>query len=802
MAVLNREVSLVLITHLAFYRRHPWLIMLFFLGFSLGSALLTAISGLNQEAKSRYQQSSALIDNPVSHLIRPLTGQASFSGDIWLELKRSGIAHASPVLNGKVKLKTGKYIAIKGVDTLQWLNLKAHRSIALEASNNTNVGLSLNNVLIDKKFSARFSQLSDLALVFELPDGVLQPKISFAENIGYGGLTDIAYADQVLQANGQISLIELSYVDEEQLSHINDIINGQAVLVPTDQQPFDVLSDAFFFNLTALALLGYIVAAFLSFNAIKLTLSARKKLLVQMHLLGCSQSGIQFALLIELGIVSLVTALVGSFGGYLIANALVVDVNRTLVSLYQLEKALVIHWQWQNIVMGLALNLLALGGILASQMKTITARSTRVYHIVLSITAVLLVGLLMFATTKFEALLLCFAILMLFVLIVPKLLSLSLAMPIRLNHPLMAWIYGDTRFHVKDLHIAIIAILVALGSAIGMQIMVQSFSETLNNHLEKQLSADIYLRIETPEHALRKSLEDDPQIALVSVYFQSEGRVNSVPATIASFGESVSHYQHISLISGEPVMPQQFAQSGCLANEQSYIKFGLSLGQTISFQQGHRQIACRVSGFFYDYGNPSISLLTLEQRQQEASLKTDFFGYSIRLSANSSVPHFSEILVEKYHQSSEQIMPNQTFKAYANQLFDDTFIVTKALNGFILAIALISLCTSLLSLSENQVKQLVILKNLGVTHTQLLWLKLTQTAVVVGFTTVFAVPLGFALGLALLKFVMPIAFGWTIHFNLDVLTLVIMCVTLVFVSVFCAYLPIRKMTRRDAQELQ
>ena len=78
MVALNREVPLVLITHLAFYRRHPWLIVLFFLGFSLGSALLTAISGLNQEAKSRYQQSSALIDDPVSHLIRPLPGQQYF----------------------------------------------------------------------------------------------------------------------------------------------------------------------------------------------------------------------------------------------------------------------------------------------------------------------------------------------------------------------------------------------------------------------------------------------------------------------------------------------------------------------------------------------------------------------------------------------------------------------------------------------------------------------------------------------------------------------------------------------------
>lgn len=799
MVVLNREVRLILVTHLAFYRRHPWLIVLFFLGLSLGSALLTAISGLNQEAKSRYQQSSALIDDPVSHLIRPLPGQEYFSGDLWVKLRRHGFTRAFPVLNGKVKLGTGKHMAIKGVDTLQWLALNADYSATSRPQKKQipNTGLSLNNVLIDKQFKARFSQLSDSDVIFTLPDGVVQPRLSFVENIGYGGLTDIAYADQVLQANGQISFIELSYVDDTQLDVIRNIIANQAVLVAADQQTFDVLSDAFFFNLTALALLGYIVAAFLSFNAIKLTLAARKKLLNQMHLLGCSKAGIQLALMIELGIVSLLTALLGCLGGYLIANALVVDVNRTLMSLYQLDKALIIHWQWQHVVTGLGLNLTALGVILASQLNTMATRSTRVYPIVLATTLSLLVWLLMFATTKFQALLLCFTLLMMFVLVVPKILALLMRLPIVFKHPLALWMYNDTRYHIKDLHIAIIAILVAMGSAIGMQIMVQSFSKTLNNHLEKQLSADIYLKIETPEHALRKRLEDDPQTTLVSLYLQSDGHVNGLPATLGRFGEDASHYQHISLTSGKPVTPQEFTQSGCLANEQSKIKFSLSLGQDVSFQQGQTHITCRISGFFYDYGNPSISLLTLAMRPGLSAFNSDFFGYSIRLSPNTSVAYFSEVLVEKYRQNSEQIMPNQIFKDYANQLFDDTFVVTKALNGFILAIALISLFTSLLSLSENQLKQLVILKNLGVTQTQLLWLKLTQTATLVGFTTAFAVPLGFSLGLALLKFVMPIAFGWTIHFNLDLLTLVTLCVTLILVSVFCAYLPIRKITQHD-----
>ena len=55
-----------------------------------------------------------------------------------------------------------------------------------------------------------------------------------------------------------------------------------------------------------------------------------------------------------------------------------------------------------------------------------------------------------------------------------------------ISHPLWQWLYADSKFQLKELRIAIVAILVALGSAIGMQIMVKSFSDTLNAHLEKQ----------------------------------------------------------------------------------------------------------------------------------------------------------------------------------------------------------------------------------------------------------------------------------------------------------------------------
>ena len=791
---LFHEIKLVLSTHWAFYRRHPWLVALFVLGFSLGSALLTAITGLNQEAKGRYKESSALIEQPVSHIVKPLIGQTYLPGKIWLELRKQGFTNAQPVLRGQITTTEGRRLSVQGVDTLMWINQQQYQQ-SDSSQTQTSQQISMNTVLVDEQFRSRFVDKTGNPSRFDLTNNQRQPSLVFVEGIGLWSITDLAHADYLLSADGGLSFIELINLEPSAVETVEAIISGRAVLVHAHQQNFDVLSDAFFFNLTALALLGYIVAAFLSVNAIKLTLSARKKLMHQMSILGCTSKAIQLSLIIELLVVSAITALLGATGGYFISNLLVLDVNRTLMGLYQLDKALVIHWQWSNVLLGLALNIVSMLFIGLASSRYWQNQGSKLFIAAFIVTVIGTSLLYFFAQTKLQSLMLCFGLIVLFILVVPKALNFIAKLPLSFQAPLIQWLYRDIRFHLQDLHIAIIAILVALGSAIGMQIMVKSFGNTLDEHLAKQLSADIYLRTGSLDEDLRNRLNNSKGVERVSVYLQSEGAVDQVPTKLASFGDSSEYYQHISLVSGAPVTEKHWQNQGCLANEQSRIKFDLRRNQVYQFVQNNKVFNCRITGYFYDYGNPSIQLFTLENRQKASGLHWQSYGYSIYLNPAISEAKFTEMLIENLGQDSTKIIPNRRFKQYASTLFNDTFMVTKALNGFILSIALLSLATSLLSIGASQVKQLLILRNLGVSYHQLLAIKLTQTALIVGFTALFAIPLGFVLGIALLKYVMPIAFGWTIHFSLDVNALVLTTSSLVVVAVVCAYLPIKKLLR-------
>lgn len=800
MVSLMTEVKLILNTHIAYFRLHPWLLLLFIIGLSLGSALLTAITGLNQEAKNRHQKSSALMDASVSHIVKPPIGQKYIDGKLWLKLREQGYTNAQPVLRGKLKLASGKTLYLQGIDSLIWLakptsENKSHSISNSANSSNSHAAFTFDSIMID---SSNLNNTKSLTAgtnnKLQLANSAYAPSFSLVDDIGMWSVTDLAYADLLLGANGQLSFIEFVGLTPDQIPKVESILSYDARIVAAQEQDFDALSEAFFFNLSALALLGYIVAAFLSFNAIKLSIAGRKKLLTQFNILGCSPKAIRTAIIIEFTLMSFLTALLGSIAGFTIANALVFDVNRTLMGLYQLEQALTIGWQWQTLALGFVVNILTLALMLLTQKNTLQGKGNKLFYSVLASVIALLNYFYFNAQSEFDALLLCFFILLVFVLITPKCLQSLLSLKNPFSSPLWQWLYADSKSQLKELRIAIVAILVALGSAIGMQVMVNSFSITLNAHLEKQLSADVYINVDKYEPSLRERLNADPSTNRVGIYMAGKGYLNKVPASLISFGQGHIAFSHINLTSGETVNASHFENNGCIANEQAAIKYNYQLNDTVAFKQNQHTFNCRISAFSYDYGNTALALITQEQALKASPLHVKVYGLSITLNEQITVEQLSKRLINEYNIDSTYITENKRFKEIANRLFNDTFKVTKVLNGFILAIALVSLCISLLSLSAQHAKQLAVLSSLGVDTTQLQKLKLVQTTCLVGFTCLFAVPLGLALGFALLKFVMPIAFGWTIHFNLDLSALLNTSLFLLLTAVLCAYLPVRKLT--------
>ncbi|MBQ4850232.1 FtsX-like permease family protein [Pseudoalteromonas sp. MMG012] len=809
------EFKLILLTYWGFYRRHFGLLVLFLVGLSLGSALLTAIQGLNFEAAKRYQSTTAMINHPISHFIRPILGQNYLPFALWEQLRAKGVTSAQPVLEGTIKTQAGQLLRIKGVNLLQWLNkTSAAQNVTAPLSRSQTAAMPmsfLNTLYLDPTMIIRLGLDPDNpVLIFENAEQSM-PVIAM-EGLGKSGLVDIHVADTLLQANGQTSYFEVTNDTADPqlaLSIIKALTSTVGRVESVEEQAFDGLSQAFFLNLKALALLGYVVGAFLSFNAIKLAYTSRQTLQQQLFILGCSMKMLLKALIVELIALSFIAAIFGAVLGSVLANLLVLDVSSTLQSLYKLDRALVVSFDWWLVLFAFILNGVVLFGFVLMQvrhrhLKCVWLRFTAVF-----VTVFITGYYYFFAVTEVEALMLCVGVLMLFFIVTPITIKSVFVVNWPTKNVVLLWLRADSSNQLSALSSSVLAMLMAVGAAISMQIMVGSFSDALDKHLTKRLSADLYIRVEDKLDELKNTLAQRQDIERVGVYWhapveviKNTGEPNHIySAKLMSFGQSSEYYSHLNLLGDKSVTPRHFrvesSYHGCLINEPGLLKYQFSVGDKVIIQQQNRYLKCVITGAFYDYGEQALAFVSTTDAMLSSTIRFQQYGVSLWLEDAKSASGIRDELMTLHALDSSQIIENRQFKAFAKRLFNSTFTVTSALNFFIILIALFGMWVSFLTLGRQQLEPITVLQRLGVSNRTLLGAKLLQTGLIIGATLGLAVPLGVLLGWVLLNYVMPIAFGWSMALTIDWSVLTTFIVSIFIAALVFSAIPLRKVLIRN-----
>ncbi|KID57481.1 ABC transporter permease [Pseudoalteromonas luteoviolacea] len=794
------EFKLIFFAFWRFYARHKGLLVLFVLGFSLGTALISAIFGLNLEASKRYSNSSALLEVPVTHFIKPTLGTERLPVTVRQQLSWQTEAQFEAVLEGRVQLESGKWLNIKGVNLLHWISQSASsRKNGSDIEPDSQAKPLFDTIYLDPRLLARLDS-NPLYL------NGLSYAVSPMEGLGFQALMDISLANKLLNAQGEVSYLEVFDLNEADELALIDVLKGQARVERAGDQAFDTLSGPFFFNLQALALLGYIVGAFLSFNAIKLAFASRAAQLKQLYLLGCQPIKLKQAMFIELGTLGLLCAYFGALLGVMLANILVVDVTQVLRSFYQLDRSLTVELDWTLVALGFALNTAVLSIFFLSNRLSKVIKHKLVFWLCLAALCVGAVLLALLAQSKLVALLLCAVILLIFFCITPGVISKVFSCQWPTNSVLVLWLKADSQGQIKSLLSAVLATLMAMGAAIGMLVMVKSFSQTLDGHLENRLSADLYVRPAVVSSSMHHTLEQMAEIERVGVYWQARSEVireqDAVPIKLLSFGRDAHLHQQVKLLGGKAVTSDHLSSktgaiAPCLVNEPGWRIYGLDIAQVVQVQQGNKQFSCQITGIFYDYGEQEATLLTTTGVIESSDFNYQAFGFSLTLAPDVDINDMTKYLVEELSIDSTQISINKVFKQYAKQLFENTFSVTHALNLFIMLIALFGVWVSFLTLGRQQLQQMATLQTLGVTRAQLLAAKLAQTLIILLVTIALAIPLGILLGWVLLSYVMPLAFGWSMAMVLDWWGILAFCLVVLVLALVVGTLPMLRLLKRN-----
>ncbi len=103
------------------YKRHPFQVLLVWLGLTLGIALLVGVMVINQHARQSYHHSERLFSSPFPYIVQPRNPDAKMPQGAYISLRRHGYSQCVPYDYLDLKLAGDKSIRLMGLDTVAML---------------------------------------------------------------------------------------------------------------------------------------------------------------------------------------------------------------------------------------------------------------------------------------------------------------------------------------------------------------------------------------------------------------------------------------------------------------------------------------------------------------------------------------------------------------------------------------------------------------------------------------------------------------------------------------------------------
>lgn len=779
---------------LSHWWRSPLQLFTLLVGLALATALWSGVQAINSEARASYGAAAAQVDQGrfdqiVARAEKPLTVAD------YVALRRVGWL-VTPQIVETVRLD-GSEVRLIGVEPLTAPSLPG--------------AFDMQTLPIDQFFAP-----SGFALVS-------QDSAATIEALGWGAEiapsltsgTAIADIGAVARLAKRGDALDRLIVLNSNLKDAADLLQ-HLKYVPAGADNGDIarLTDSFHLNLTAFGFLSFAVGLFIVYGAIGLAFEQRRTMFRTLRALGVSLRLLITLLIAELLIFATVAGVFGIMLGYLIAAALLPDVAATLRGLYGAEVTgtLQIRASWWLSGLGMAIGgtLIASAGtflrlahlpLMEAGTPQVWARASRKVMITLGLAgcALLVIAAVLgtIANSLVQGFLLLGCLLIGAAFLLPFALDRTLALMERAaSKALPQWFWADTRSQVPGLSMALMALLLAIATNVGVSTMVSSFRLTFTGWLDQRLASELYVTLENEaqEDVMRRLLEKDVTTFLPII--SAPTRLDGQTAEVYGINDHATYRDHWPLLDqAKDVWDQLQTPDTALINEQLALRAGLSVGDRVPSAQ--KQI---IVGIYSDYGNPAPQMIIGMDAFRTLYPDASTLRFGLR-TAPDNIERVTQILRGGVGLPADAVANQARIKALSLGIFEQTFTVTGALNVLTLSVAGFSIMMSLLTLAQMRLPQLAPIWALGVTRAQLGRLELIRSVVLATVVTCLAIPLGLALSWALLAVVNVAAFGWQLPMYIFPKSYIVLSAIALLAAIIAAAWPALRLARIAPHEL-
>lgn len=846
MGVLFRWISF---RHL-FREPRAWLTLI---GVALGISVFISIRIANQSVLSAYRHS---VDAVAGNTTLEVAGKAGpFDETIITSIREApGVRSVAPIIHAALPMSSpssteGEILFLMGVDLLQEGAFRQYEIGGIAPEKIFTELMEPDAVLLTEPFATRHQievggtisvRAGNRNLSLRVVGLLKGSGLAEAEG-GNIAIMDIASAQWRLDKLGKLDRIDLITGEGTPLHQIMktlaERIGPDFSLRRPEQRSEQVekMLFAFQLNLTALSAISLFVGIFLIYNTLLVSVVHRRKEIGILRSLGVTRLRIFFLFLFEGILLGTIGGISGVIIGAFLARGILRLVARTVSALYvpipPSPFSLPPSVFWEGIGIGIIVAALsslfpamqagqlrpreAMEGIYSSQQAPSTIKFLLAAAL-LGVVSYLLSQVPLRWNLPAAGYLAAGLLLITFSMLVPP----ALLLFARLIEPLLERLPPSWRLARGHLEQAmrrngptIAAFMGALAMMISVVVMIESFRDTVVLWIDQTIKADI---IGAPASLLSKESEETlpdglisevrriPGVEAVDGYRSVQVLFREEPALLVGRDLAV-HAAHSRYLfrSGDSkeIIERAIREGTVLISEVFANRFGLQEGEHIEIPSPQGKISLEIAGIFYEYSTDGGKMV-IDRSLLQRIWKDDRLNVvAIYLEKGSDPGVVRQQLVQRW--GAEQgltFITQVNFKNEILRIFDQTFLVTYALEWIAVVVALLGITNTLfVSILERQ-REIGILRAIGASRRQVVEVVLIEAFYMGVIGNILSLFCALFLSLLLIFVINKQSFGWTLLYHYPPSVIVHSFLLATLTALLAGYFPARKAARLAVTE--
>ncbi len=828
--------------------RHRLLALLNVVSIALGIAVYLAIQIANASANRSFAASVDLVAGKAQLEIRGEIDEAW-----WPKISGApGVRAATAVTQGVVTLPDfpGEYLQVVGIDLFTNEPFRtfalgtAAQGFEFEKWLSTPGGIALSKEFAERHHLAagdRFRVLSDSTIKSLVVLAVFDPGDSLAATQPRFAAMDLGWAQELLEAQGRLSSIQLLLDDPTQAPRVAEalrqMVPGSLTVGPPRQRSWQMqhMLSAFQLNLSALSMVSLLVGTFLIYTTVSATVTRRRSEIGTLRALGATRLEVRCLFLGEACLFGVIGIALGGLAGVALAGTLVGAVAKTISSLYLLVSIDRVHLGTVQFVLaaGCGFAAVLVGAWLPASEATridpvaalsLGAQIERVEERVrrwswLGGFALALAGGASWAALRtgpaalgFVA---AFFVLVAFAIFSPgtTVIFSRAASTLSSGAVVLRLAAENLRRSLRRNGITVAALTCAVAMMTGLTIMIFSFRSSVGAWVERGVIADLFVTPASNETiglnafvppAAIVWIEARPEVSGVDTFREIDVQPKHVGTPQADFGTA-----RLAVIKGEYRQNMQFTGGGAaekmarvfageaVAVTESFArKFHMAEGDRMALATPRGQAEFVIAGVYADYSRDQGVILIARPLFEKFWDDPRVQSLAVYLEPGARWEPLAEAFREKFSGAGEfAIYSNRALRQRILAIFDQTFAVTYVLRTVAVLVALVGIFLSVTTLVTERAREIGVLRAVGASARQIQGLFMAESAMIGALASGLGLASGALLAVVLTRVVNPAFFGWTIALHFPWRALVFTPFWIIPAALAAAFFPARRASR-------